>query len=168
MTEENKVAATEVPADVKIRHCLPSDALAIQKICSSSFCDADLRQHGSGIYIASFADVYVAELSIDGKSAVVGYLAPCEWDIGGDYGVVDIVNWIAVDPAYRRKGVAEAMIRQAIKDTPESLYLVVRKSNKNAQALYTKIGFVHLETFKDFYSAMSTDKDDALLLCHPK
>lgn len=79
-------------------------------------------------------------------------------------GEADMMN-VAVDPAYRRQGVAEALVtalaeRLAEKGN-ESLTLEVRVSNTPAIGLYEKLGFAQVGLRKNYYRH---PKEDALIL----
>lgn len=77
-----------------------------------------------------------------------------------------IVYWILMDecqilnlcvaPEFRRKGIAERLVRQAIKDAirnnAKKVSLEVRKSNDQAINLYQKLGFVITHIQKELYS----------------
>ena len=77
---------------------------------------------------------------------------------------IDVHN-LAVDPAYRRRGIAkvllETMIQQARRDGVNRITLEVRKSNSAAQNLYHALGFMAQGVRKGYYS---DDGEDALLM----
>lgn len=78
-----------------------------------------------------------------------------------DEGYIDNV---AVDPAYRRQGVADALLEVFCRFGAEKLAfltLEVRESNAPAIALYEKHGFYTVGRRKDYYD---DPKEDALLL----
>ena len=78
-----------------------------------------------------------------------------------DEGYIDNV---AVDPAYRRQGVADALLDVFCRFGAEKLAfltLEVRESNAPAIALYEKHGFYTIGRRKDYYD---DPKEDALLL----
>lgn len=72
---------------------------------------------------------------------------------------------VAVFPAFRRQGVAAALLaaleNEARQRGGEFLSLEVRPSNRQAIALYKKLGFAEAGRRKDFYSG---PREDALLL----
>lgn len=76
----------------------------------------------------------------------------------------DMMN-IAVDPAFRRKGLAEALINTLIdlllQRNSRCLVLEVRASNTPAITLYVKLGFVEIGRRKNYYR---NPKEDALIL----
>jgi [ribosomal protein S18]-alanine N-acetyltransferase len=71
------------------------------------------------------------------------------------------VTTIAVDPAWRRRGVATrlmlVMARQAIERQAEAMTLEVRVSNDAAIALYERFGFKVAGTRKNYYSDLKED-----------
>ena len=59
---------------------------------------------------------------------------------------------IAVSPSYRRRGIAEQLSRNLLTAKHGmSLLLEVRASNRAAQSLYEKLGFVHSGIRKAYY-----------------
>ena len=90
---------------------------------------------------------------------VVGYV--------GSQSVIDhadIMN-VAIDPAYRRRGIAEALIGElecALKARGvEGVLLEVRVSNEPARSLYEKLGFIVVGRRPGYYSR---PKEDALIM----
>ena len=79
-------------------------------------------------------------------------------------GEADVMN-IAVNPEYRRQGVAERLISFLIDQLDangvSSLTLEVRASNEGAVALYNKLCFEHIGRRPNYYSK---PKEDALIL----
>lgn len=63
---------------------------------------------------------------------------------------------VAVREGFRRRGFAEALVRNAVKISEENkcyfITLEVRKSNEKAISLYSKCGFEILGERKDFYT----------------
>lgn len=73
----------------------------------------------------------------------------------GDFAGIDS---IAVDPHFRRQGIAEELICRfceiaALSDSCSSVSLEVRENNFPARALYKKCGFSEIGLRKNFYSA---------------
>ena len=79
-------------------------------------------------------------------------------------GESDMMN-ISVDPRYRRRGVAEALVTKLIELLREQsvvcLTLEVRPSNAPAICLYEKLGFQQIGRRPNYYRA---PKEDALIL----
>ena len=76
----------------------------------------------------------------------------------------DIMN-VAVQPDFRRRGVAEALIIRLVSDLKvrgiHALLLEVRVSNTPAITLYEKLGFCQVGRRKNYYH---NPKEDALIL----
>lgn len=85
----------------------------------------------------------------------------------GEIGVVldeGCLEKIAVDPAYRRQGVAEAILSAYLRFGRANLAfltLEVRASNAPAIGLYRKLGFEEVGRRKGYYS---NPKEDAVLM----
>ena len=97
-------------------------------------------------------------VALDGDE-VVGYIgsqSSCD--------ETDIMN-IAVHPDCRRRGIAESLIDNLIKELKNrgshALMLEVRVSNDPAIALYEKLGFQQVGRRKNYYR---NPKEDALIL----
>ena len=73
---------------------------------------------------------------------------------------------IAVDPAFRRRGVAASLLSHIKENAPDlgirKLFLEVRESNTPARRLYQSHGFLHLGERKNFYE---NPREDACILC---
>lgn len=140
-----------------IRPARKSDVDAIDAVEGSSF-DADRfsRSALKRLLAAMTAECRVAE--VDGK--VVGYV--CVLFRAGA-GVARIYS-IAVDPAYRGRGVAQRLIAAAEQTArargARSLRLEVRASNMAALGLYERAGFTFLERKPGYYQ----NGEDALRL----
>ena len=76
----------------------------------------------------------------------------------------DMMN-IAVDPQYRRQGIAQALVEELVKclarKESRCLTLEVRASNAGAIALYGKLGFVQVGLRKNYYR---NPREDAMIL----
>jgi ribosomal-protein-alanine acetyltransferase len=86
----------------------------------------------------------VAEVS----GRVVGFLAwraVCSEE-------AEILN-MAVDPDYRRHGVALALFGAARGEFSGDWYLEVRESNQPARKLYEKLGFVEAGRIREYYQS---------------
>lgn len=79
-------------------------------------------------------------------------------------GESDMMN-VAVHPAYRRQGIAEALVTQLVQALKEMgnhcLTLEVRASNPPAIGLYEKLGFTEVGRRPNYYR---NPKEDALIL----
>lgn len=79
-------------------------------------------------------------------------------------GEADMMN-VAVAPAYRRQGIAEALILELIRrlkaQEVHSLTLEVRASNDPAKALYEKLGFSQVGRRPNYYAH---PREDGLIL----
>ena len=76
----------------------------------------------------------------------------------------DMMN-LAVDPAFRRRGIARALVLALIEELGKMgsrcLTLEVRASNESAQALYAQLGFECVGRRKNYYL---NPREDALIL----
>ena len=70
---------------------------------------------------------------------------------------------VAVAPDCRRKGIAKALITQAIQDSdgPAAVFLEVRESNAPAVSLYEALGFEQIGERKDYYDR---PKENAIIM----
>ena len=97
-------------------------------------------------------------VAVDGDQ-VVGYVGS-----QSVMGEADIMN-VAVDPAYRRMGVAKNLLVRLERDLSAkevySLTLEVRASNAPAITLYDSLGFVQVGRRPNYYHK---PKEDALIL----
>ena len=104
-------------------------------------------------------DRHVFLAAVDAGGTVLGYV--------GMMFVLDegYISNVAVAPAYRRQGVADALI-SALMTRAEELSLAfvtleVRAGNEPAKALYAKHGFVPVGRRKNYYDL---PKEDAILM----
>lgn len=99
------------------------------------------------------------------------WLAAMDGDVVAGYvgsqsvlGEADMMN-IAVSPAYRRQGIGEKLVTHLIEKLRSQdvhcLTLEVRASNSQAQALYSKLGFVQVGVRPNYYTK---PREDALIL----
>jgi ribosomal-protein-alanine acetyltransferase len=87
-------------------------------------------------------ETWVAEVG----GQVVGFLALRETG-GGEAEVLSV----AVDGAWRRRGVARAMMGIVLEGRFEEVYLEVRESNQGARGLYQSIGFREVGVRPNYY-----------------
>ena len=71
------------------------------------------------------------------------------------------VTNIATLPAYRRQGIAKALIKTAMQNEMEFITLEVRESNIPAFRLYEKLGFSEVGRRPNYYS---NPVEDAILM----
>jgi ribosomal-protein-alanine N-acetyltransferase len=75
------------------------------------------------------------------------------------------INSFAVDPAWRRRGVARQLLRRVMEESAaagvRSATLEVRRSNDAARHLYESLGFTIEATRRDYYQE---PREDALIL----
>ena len=97
-------------------------------------------------------------VALDGER-VIGYVGS-----QAVLGEADVMN-VAVDPNYRRMGIAyrliEALIAALAEKDNHSLALEVRASNTPAIALYGKMGFTEVGRRRNYYR---NPREDALIL----
>lgn len=88
---------------------------------------------------------------IEVEKAVAGFLVSRQTFAGGKDAPAEreILN-LAVVPAFRRKGVATALLREELAHGGVH-FLEVRESNRAGLALYGKIGFVRAGRRADYY-----------------
>lgn len=106
------------------------------------------------------ARLWVAELPDEhGQPRVVGMVVT--WIILDEAHI----GTIATHPDYRRRGVAEALMRQALRDSARQgatqALLEVRRGNLPAQALYRKFGFITTGVRPRYYQ---DNQEDAFLM----
>ena len=100
---------------------------------------------------------------------IVGYIM-CRIETGlPNFGFLGLIKKghvvsIAVLPEHRRKGVGQALMKEAMKNmrkyNAKECYLEVRVSNKPAITLYEKLGFQIVKTIRHYYM----DGEDAYVM----
>jgi ribosomal-protein-alanine N-acetyltransferase len=65
---------------------------------------------------------------------------------------LEILN-VAVDPPFRRRGVARMLVEQLLANFRGNVYLEVRVSNLAARKLYHSLGFEAIGVRNDYYEA---------------
>ena len=58
---------------------------------------------------------------------------------------------LAIDPMFRRSGIARHLLRTLTARFRGALWLEVRESNSGARKLYEKLGFKEMDTRRDYY-----------------
>ena len=74
---------------------------------------------------------------------------------------------IAVSPAWRRRGIARALLQQLLGELPDTVdrvLLDVRVSNTPALGLYRSLGFVQDGLRPNYYPAAGGAREDAILM----
>lgn len=142
-------------ASFRIRAASPADGAALADLERRCFSDP-WSEEGLGEAVASSLGVnLVAE--VDGR--VVAYLMARALPP-----TAEILN-LAVDPPYRRRGVAAALLAGGLAALPgqgvTEVFLEVRASNLPAQALYRAAGFRPMAIRAGYYEA---PREDALVL----
>ena len=65
---------------------------------------------------------------------------------------LEILN-VAVDPPFRRRGVARTLIQYLLAQHRGTVYLEVRQSNDAARKLYQSLGFEAIAVRQDYYTS---------------
>ena len=125
---------------------------ALEKICFST----PWSEQSIASELSNDLSLWIVALQDDVVVGYIGSQTVC--------GETDIMN-IAVDPAWRRRGIAQILIEQLIRDLWEwgsdRLMLEVRPSNTAAVQLYEKLGFQQVGRRPNYYR---DPKEDALIL----
>ena len=145
------MASVDSSSSSKVRDCLHTDLKRIEEIEELSFEDPYplslfqklLREFPWGFRVALSKDI------------VVGY---CVLVRTNDYDSSLLIASIAVDPAYRRRGIGTDLIEDAIsigrthnRRHVRRIVLQVRENNESAISLYSKIGFRSMAIIPDYY-----------------
>lgn len=106
-----------------------------------------------------YADSYSRSFVVTQNRRVIAYLV--YWHVSGE---IHIAN-IAVDPKYRRRGIASWIMSKLLKSSESKgikiVHLEVRESNLPAIALYRKMGFRLVGKREKYYQI---ENEDALLM----
>jgi ribosomal-protein-alanine N-acetyltransferase len=131
----------------------PGDRSAILTLEAGSFANPWTADTFDRMLASPVSRVYVARLT-DGS--IAGFCA-C-WIIEGELHI----NTVAVDPAVRRRGIAERLLREAMRLAgARTATLEVRRSNAAALGLYRKLGFDVTAVRRDYYQ---NPVEDGLIL----
>jgi len=125
-----------------IRRATRDDLTAIARIQAASF---KASQWDPESYLRY--DCYVAEADDE----LSGFLV--------SRGIADereILN-LAVHPAFRRRGLASALVQHELAATARAWFLEVRGGNAGARRLYAKLGFVEIATRPAYYANPAED-----------
>jgi ribosomal protein S18 acetylase RimI-like enzyme len=97
--------------------------------------------------------------------SIAGYSIACLTRHGGE------IASLAVGPPYRRSGVATALLRATIRKLKHagaaSVWLIVRRENREAIQLYRKLGFLRTATVPHYYGDGSSGWRMRLRLSSP-
>lgn len=124
--------------------------LALEAACfSSSWAPAALDE----MFDSPVSRIHVARVP------AIGIVAFCaSWLIDDELHI----NWLAVDPSHRRRGIAHTLLRETLRDTgARRATLEVRRSNDAAVALYSRLGFRVTAVRTRYYK---NPEEDALIL----
>ena len=135
--------------DCNIRRTEPSDLIPVMEINLKT-----LPEHYSDYFyeslLAELPEAFIVA-EIGGKH--VGYIM-CKTEYGfSNFKKLGFVKKghvvsIAVVEEHRKKGIGKMLIKNAIKFLDgESIYVVVKKKNWNANKFYTSLGFLFVEHF---------------------
>lgn len=141
--------------NVKFRKTRVKDLEQIQRIEQLSFKNPYPPYYMKAL-IESLSDIsIVAEIG----SKIIGYIFARV-----EFGRIGHIITIAVDPSYRRRGIGEKLMKEALSALRKlgcsSVYLEVRVSNNPAINLYKKLGFKIRSRVKRYYR----DGEDAFIM----
>lgn len=137
----------------------PADAAAVAQLQERSFGSG----WGADAWGLELANVNVARLYTARRRTgrLVAYCA-C-WQVVDELHI----NSLAVDPAYRRQGIARTLLRRVVRAAAAAgataATLEVRESNQAGRALYEGLGFRVEGVRRDYYE---NPREDALVLWH--
>ena len=131
---------------IQIRRAARRDIGAILRIEGASFL-ADAWDFASFLdYLRACKDLFLVAM-LDGR--IAGYAIACVAPEGAE------IDSIAVHPRYRGRGVAGALMRETLaavrRRRAAACFLTVRRSNRDAIALYRGFGFVVTRTLPGYY-----------------
>ena len=108
------------------------------------------------------AQVVTVQLAADAPAHLMAYLVAM---MGVDE--VHLLN-IAVEPLYQKQGWARVMLDGlavwAREHAAQRIWLEVRVSNTNAQAMYKHLGYEHVSVRRNYYPAARGQREDALVM----
>lgn len=140
-----------------MEYCLMNEShvaaiAALEKVCFSD----PWNEQAVGSELTNELSCWVVAVDGERLAGYVGSQSVLGW--------ADMMN-LAVDPAYRRRGVAQQLVAELERRLKEQkvtcLTLEVRASNAPAISLYGKLGFVQVGRRPNYYYH---PKEDALIL----
>lgn len=133
------------------------DRAAVIALETGSFANPWTAETFDAMLAAPVAQVYVARTA---DARIVGFCA-C-WVIEDEVHV----NTIAVEPGWRRQGIASALLKEVLERTnARSATLEVRRSNAAALGLYEKLGFTITAVRARYYG--NPEEDGLILWLNP-
>lgn len=141
---------------VRIRNALSEDLDGVLRVEEQCFSVPWSRESLKGALEASYGVFCVAQTAMGDIAGYAGMYCICgEGQITG----------VAVLPAYRRRGIAGALLRELERQCRERggtrMTLEVRASNEGAQALYRKLGYAADGRRRGYYTRPA---EDAILM----
>jgi ribosomal-protein-alanine N-acetyltransferase len=132
-------------AQAFVRRFLPRDTDAVEELASRS---PEAAQWARESYAALNGEGHLAWVAV-ADGAVCGFFAARI--VAGE---AEILN-LAVDPAKRRAGIANALLTEALRELrgrgAQTVFLEVRESNQAAIRFYEKTGFVQTGRRPGYY-----------------
>lgn len=133
------------------------DRAAVIALEAGAFANPWTAETFDAMLAAPVSQVYVARTA---DARIVGFCA-C-WVIDDEVHV----NTIAVEPSWRRQGIASALLREILERTnARSATLEVRRSNAAALGLYEKLGFKITAVRARYYG--NPEEDGLILWLNP-
>ncbi len=115
-----------------------------------------------GNFIDSLAAGYLAEVRVDARAGIVGYMVAMP-----GVGELHLLN-LTVAPEWQGQGIAgemlDALEAHGRRQGFDTLWLEVRASNERAQALYRRRGFAAVGTRRGYYPAARGTREDAVVM----
>lgn len=132
-----------------IRRALAGDCEGLGRISVQAFSQPMSSAEFERELSVRFSLILIAEVN----GALAGFINI--WRVCGE---ADLNN-IAVDTAYRRRGIGQALLDAGIRECSDCsvMTLEVRRSNSAAIAFYEKNGFEFIGVRKDFYEKPQED-----------
>ncbi|KAA3646662.1 MAG: ribosomal-protein-alanine N-acetyltransferase [Chloroflexi bacterium] len=155
------MSAVSLTNTLTLRPMLPDDVHSVHAVEESSFVSPwPLSSYRFEVEQNKASRPLLAEVEqVDGSKQIVGLIVI--WLLVDEAHIANI----AVDPDYRRQGIACKLMQAALDDCAQNgaVYasLEVRSSNTAAQALYKRFGFESVGIRRAYYQ---DNKEDAILM----